>query len=243
MHSVIFLGSKPVGYRCLQLLIGAQEALGLRVAGVLTRARSEFSGESDLAQLAAQHGIPLIATPDEMPECDILYSVQYHRILRAAHIAKARRIALNLHMAPLPEYRGSNQFSFAIIDGAATFGATIHAIDEGIDSGDILFEKRFPLPPGCWVDELYTLTLEASVALFEETLPQVAAGTFSRTPQASLAAARGSSLHYKKDIGTLKQIDLSWPEERILRHIRATSMPGFEPPYTVIGGHKISLSR
>ena len=158
--------------------------------GILTQSRKEFGGESDLTALAAQHGIPVIASPDEIPECDVLYSVQYHQILKPAQIAKAAEIALNLHMAPLPEYRGANQFSYAIIDGATTFGTTIHAIDEGIDSGDILFEKRFPVPTGCWVNELYDLTLEASVALFEEALPEIAAGDFRRiTPGRAVSGA------------------------------------------------------
>ena len=38
-----------------------------------------------------------------------------------------------------------------------------------------------------------------------------------------------------------KIIDLNWPEEKIWRHIRATSMPGFPPPYTVVNGLKINL--
>lgn len=66
-------------------------------------------------------------------------------ILNAEHIGHAKNIALNLHMAPLPEYRGCNQFSFAIADNKKEFGTTIHKMDTGIDHGNILFEKRFPI--------------------------------------------------------------------------------------------------
>src|SRR4051812_13850549 len=103
--SVVFLGSKPIGYCCLQYLIANQETLNITVAAVLTQRRKEFDGYNDLAALAASHNIPVLDHPDEMPECDILYSVQYHIILSQAHIDKARQIAVNLHMAPLPEYR------------------------------------------------------------------------------------------------------------------------------------------
>jgi methionyl-tRNA formyltransferase len=240
--SIIFLGSKPVGYQCLRHLLQVQESLGLRVTGVLTQARKEFDGDQDVAGLAAAHHVPLIPSPDELPDCDILYSVQYHRILQQQHIDRAGQIAVNLHMAPLPEYRGCNQFSFAILDGRESFGTSIHRIDTRIDHGDLLFEKRFPVPPDCWVTDLYELTHDASVALFSETLPDIAAGRYTMIPQSALVAERGSSIHYRKDIQAIKEIDLSWPKDRIERHIRATSMPGFEPPYAILGGRKIYFS-
>ena len=46
-------------------------------------------------------------------------------------------------------------------------------------------------------------------------------------------------LHYRNEINKLKRIDLSWDTDKINRYIRATSMNGFEPPFTVIGGKKI----
>jgi methionyl-tRNA formyltransferase len=220
-----------------------REGLGLEVAGVLTQGRKEFGGEHDLAALAGMHGIPVFESPEDIPACDIIYSVQYHLILKQRHIDKAREIALNLHMAPLPEYRGCNQFSFAIVDGKKEFGTTIHEMDAGIDHGDILFEKRFAIPEDCWVQELYELTLDASVALFENTLPAIVAGDYTKTPQQALIGARGSSIHYRKDIAALKVIDLNWDADSISRHVRATSMPGFEPPYAFVGEHKVYFSR
>lgn len=237
--SIVFLGSKPIGYACLQHLIGIQESLKVHLAGVLTQQRNEFSGDSDLAALAGANNIPVFRSLDELPECDIIYSVQYHEILKQRHIDKAQQIALNLHMAPLPEYRGSNQFSFAILEGKEMFGTTVHRIDVRIDHGDILAEKRFPVPKNCWVKALYDLTEAASLELFRESLPEIIAGGYTLTSQRSLEEQRGSSLHFRKEMAALKQIDLSWDAEKISRHIRATAMPGFEPPYTMIGDRKV----
>jgi methionyl-tRNA formyltransferase len=239
MKKVVFLGSKPIGYRCFEYLLSAAPSLSIEVCGLLTQARKEFDGDADLALLAAQHNVPIIANPDEIPDCDLLYSVQYHLILKPHHIAKAKEIALNLHMAPLPEYRGSNQFSFAIIDGKKEFGTTIHEMDARIDHGDILYQKRFAIPEGCWINDLYQLTFDASVALFKETLADIVAGRYTKTPQQSLATKYGTSLHYRSEIASLKEIDMDWDAEKIERHIRATSMPGFEPPYFLMDGRKI----
>jgi methionyl-tRNA formyltransferase len=236
---VIFLGSKPIGYDCLQYLIEKKDNLNIEITGLLTNSRKEFGNTHDLSQLAALHNIPILASLNDMPSCDIIYSVQYHQILTQEHINKAKEIAVNLHMAPLPEYRGSNQFSFAIIEGKTEFGTTIHRIDHRIDNGDILFQKRFPIPLGCWVQDLYQHTYNASINLFRQTLGHIISGNYTPVPQSVLAGKYGTSLHYRSEMQSLKEIDLNWQKEIIEQHIRATSMPGFEPPYCVIGGKKV----
>ena len=237
--TIVFLGSKPIGYECLDFLIQQKSNLNIRIIGVLTKVRKEFSAAYDLAALAEEHDIPVMAQLEDIPECDIIYSVQYHEILKQQHLSKARQVAVNLHMAPLPEYRGSNQFSFAILEEKVEFGTTIHCMDAGVDNGDILFQKRFSIPENCWVGDLYQLTYKASVNLFRQTLGHIVEGKYSRLPQNLLIGKYGTSLHYRSEMADIKQINLLWNKEKIERHIRATSMPGFEPPYCVINGQKV----
>jgi len=241
MHpkKLVFLGSKPVGYQCFSHLLAMREELNIEVIALLTNARKEFGNSHDLGVLAESHHIPIIDEINDIPDCDIIYSVQYHKILSATHISKAKQATVNLHMAPLPEYRGSNQFSYAIIDNKKEFGTTIHLIDTGIDHGDILFQKRFPIPEHCKVNMLYDLTFDASLELFRDTLADVVNNHYTPIPQTTLEEKYGTSLHYKKDIHKLKEIDLGWDKEKIERHIRATSMPGFEPPFCIINGEKL----
>ncbi len=239
---VVFLGAKPIGYHCLEHLLQQQEKLDIRLLGVRTRLRPQFDSRYDLAALARDHGVPLLDSLEELPECDVLYSVQHHELLRREHIAKAGTIAVNLHLAPLPEYRGCNQFSFAIMDEAREFGVTLHEMDHRIDHGDILFEQRFPVSPSCWVDELYDKSVVAARALFAETLPLLLAGHYTKIPQAELLAQRGSAIHYRSEITALKEIDLDMPLAEIEKRVRATAMPGFELPYCLIGGQKVYFS-
>ncbi len=244
IQTVVFLGSKPIGYQCFTHLLEQQDMLGYRIIGLLTQQRTEFAGTADLAQLAAQHGIPVLDTATDLPETDLLYSVQYHAILTPAQLAKAHVAAINLHMAPLPDYRGANQFSMALLDGKTEFGTTIHLMDARIDHGDILFQKRFPVPEACWVEDLYSLTAVASLELFKDTLPDVLSGQYTPVPQQELEAQYGSQLHYKSKIRTLKELPETVCSEQLLRTVRATSMPGFEPPYLrTASGEKIYLVR
>jgi methionyl-tRNA formyltransferase len=190
------MGSKAIGYDCLAHLL---QNPAVQVVAALSNDNARFDASKSVVALATEHQIPVLADLNALPEeIDILYSVQYHQILKQAHINKAK-LALNLHMAPLPEYRGSNQFSYAIIEQKKTFGV-------------------------------------------KSSLPSILQNTFTTTPQQALETERGTSLHYRSEIAELKRIDLSWPQDKIERHIRATSMPGFAPPYCLINGKKLELA-
>lgn len=236
---LVFLGSKPIGYKCLQYLLTHKEILDVDVVGIATHLRTEFGSGSDLKELAREFDVPLISNLDEIPECDIIYSVQHHELLKAAHIAKASKIALNLHLAPLPEYRGCNQFSFAIMDEVKEFGVSIHEMDTRIDHGALLFEERFSVPENCWVNDLYELTFSAGLRLFEASIADLISGNYTKTPQSELLKTRKEHLHFRNEIQQLKQIDLDQDAATIVKTIRATYMPGFEPPFTMMGDKKI----
>ena len=89
MHpkKVVFLGSKPIGYECFAHLIAEQSALNIQIIGLLTHSRKEFGNAHDINILAEEHKIPILDSLANLPECDIIYSVQYHQILKADHIA------------------------------------------------------------------------------------------------------------------------------------------------------------
>lgn len=243
MKKVVFLGTKPIGYDSLAYLLSLQEALNYKIIAVATKTRTEFGTDKNIESLADQHGIKVLDDHETIPECDIIYSVQYHKILKQADIAKAKIIAINLHLAPLPDYRGCNQFSFAIFHGAKTFGVTIHQIDEGIDSGAILFEDRFPMDEKWWVKDLFEESNIRGLELLKSTWVEILSGNYKLVNQATLIAERGLNIHYRKDIEQLKRIDLNEDARKMKAKIRATYMPGFEPPYCEIDGKKIYFTQ
>lgn len=235
---VVFLGSKKIGLECLRILCELQEPLRIDIVGVLTNVRG-----AEMRDFCGAHSLPLLGSLEEYlstPDVDIGISVQYHEILKKRHIEHAKLI-VNLHMAPLPEYRGCNQFSFAILDRVSTFGTTIHLLEEGIDSGPIIAERRFAVGPDVWVNDLYLKTFTESVQLFRETLPSLVSGDFRPIAQESLIEARGTQLHLRREIEEIKKLELSWGKEKLERHIRATFMPGFSPPYFFCSGVKIGV--
>lgn len=240
---IIFLGSKRVGYDCLQYLLEHKSSLGITLEGVLTNNNLRLDPKANIVRLCQIWNVPIIPNLSfflSLPDTDIVLSVQYHEILRKEHITKAKQIAVNLHMAPLPEYRGCNQFTYAILDNAKVFGTTLHRLEEGIDSGAIISERRFPIPRKCFVEDLYKKTEKESILLFKHTIKSIINGRFTLTPQKKYR--RKSSIHYRHEIEQLKEIDWNWSKEKIERYIRATTMPGFEGPFIKMHNKKIQCT-
>ncbi len=241
--SIVFLGSKAIGYDCLKHLLDNQSVLNVEVIAALVKADHLLADEGkNILHLCEENDLVVLPNLDyllDFESLDYLISVQYHQILKAEHLSVAKELALNLHMAPLPEYRGCNQFSFAIANEAKTFGTSIHVMNEDIDAGDLLFEKRFAMPEDVWVKDLYQLTVEASLELFKESLPKLLSGDYTARRQSSLLLERGSNTYFRNQIDDLKRIDLSWTKEKIARHIRATWFPPYDPPYYLEDGIRI----
>lgn len=235
---VVFLGGKSIGAFCLQHLIEQQELYAIDIVAAMTKQNKALDNADTVYSICNENGIELCKQLKDIPFCDIIISVQYHEILKQIDIDKAKEVAVNLHMAPLPEYRGCNQFSFAIIDKKKEFGTTLHVMTPGIDDGDIIAERRFVVKENCWVEELYKKTFEESKLLFVNQIVSIINNQFKTQKQSSLIAERGSSYHFRNEIKALKIIDESWPEEKKALHVRATFMGGFEPPYSVVNGEK-----
>jgi methionyl-tRNA formyltransferase len=241
MKKIVFFGSKKIGFECLQILYNLQKKTDFSIIGVLTNKRGD-----DIRNFCAVHQLSIIESLDDyllLNDVDIAISVQYHLILKKVHITKAKEITVNLHMAPLPEYRGCNQFSFAILNNDKIFGTTFHRLEEGVDSGAIMFEKRFQIPDNCWVENLHELTFKKTIELFEEHIIAIINGNYDLLPQDTYIGVRTCSIHYRNEIEKIKEIDLTWDKEKIERHIRASYMPGFEPPYTFIGATKLYFNK
>lgn len=237
--NIVFMGAKDIGAQCLEILVDFCSTNPQHsILGVLTNQRGV-----SISECCREKGIVEIASLDEflnLSGVDLLISVQYHEILQQRHISNAK-LAVNLHMAPLPEYRGCNQFTYAILHERREFGTTIHVIDEGVDTGDILFEDRFAINPNMWVSDLYDLTVLRSAELFKASIPKLISGCYQKTPQSQLIGKRGSMTGFRKDIEELKFIKNFSSRSEFDRQIRATSMPGFSPPYVLIKGERFDI--
>lgn len=90
--------------------------------------------------------------------CDLFVSMSFNQIFKSELINLPKYKTINCHAGKLPFYRGRNILNWALINDEKSFGITVHYIDEGIDTGDIILQREFPITD----EDNYNTLLETS---------------------------------------------------------------------------------
>jgi hypothetical protein len=169
-RKAVVLGS---GSLAIQVADWFRDNQSYELLGVVCR-RSEPEWTPKLTAWAAGHDVPCWCGHEEVRGEDfVAFSCFYDRILDRAFIDRCR-LALNLHAAPLPRYRGMRPVNWALKNGEREHGVTIHGIDEGIDTGPIYSQVKFTIWPD--VDEVrdvYARCLRHGWTLFTDTMERI----------------------------------------------------------------------
>lgn len=78
-------------------------------------------------------------------ESDLFVSMSFNQIFKKEIIGIPKLGVINCHAGKLPFYRGRNILNWALINDEKEFGITVHYIDEGIDTGDIINQYIYPI--------------------------------------------------------------------------------------------------
>lgn len=87
---------------------------------------------------------------------ELFVSMSFNQIFRKKLMFLPRMGTINCHAGKLPFYRGRNILNWALINDEKEFGITVHYVDEGIDTGDILNQRIYPITD----DDNYATLLE-----------------------------------------------------------------------------------
>lgn len=107
------------------------------------------------------------------------------RILKRSTFTIPRVGCVNLHLGKVPEYRGLPPGFWELYDGQAAAGATVHFIDEGLDTGDIVGEDEIDIDPNDDPDSLRKKLDVRGAELLAQCVLDLAAGRAVRKPQRS----------------------------------------------------------
>lgn len=162
---------------------------------------------------------------------DLVITAFYHRLLSPALYRIPSLGAWNVHLADAERYRGAFPSIRALINGDATYSATIHRIDSGIDSGDILAKTEFPIPAGSTGRDLYFLMVEKGEELFRQHWPDLLSGravNMTREQDGSRAETM-----FRRDLTHRVE-----PDPDLVRRVLALTFPPFPPPFFTAGGRR-----
>ena len=154
---------------------------------------------------------------------DLFVSMSFNQILRKMIIEAAPLGFINCHAGALPFYRGRNPLNWALINDEKYFGITAHYVDEDIDTGDIIIQRKVDI----FEDDDYASLLEKAFVKCSEVLAEaiitIAEGKVVRIKQKDLDPYGfycGMRRHGDE------AIDWKLQSRRIHNLIRAISFPG-----------------
>jgi len=77
--------------------------------------------------------------------CDLFVSMSFDQIFKQKIISLPRYKIINCHAGKLPFYRGRNVLNWVLINDEKEFGITVHYVDSGIDTGDIILQRTYSI--------------------------------------------------------------------------------------------------
>lgn len=191
---VVFMGTPDFAVPCLEKLI----SYGCDVVGVFTQpdkpvGRKRIITPPAVKVCAEKHGIDVFQ-PEKMKdgtaleiikklEPDLIVVVAYGKILPKEILESAPLGCINIHGSLLPKLRGAAPIQWSVINGDEYSGVTSMMMNEGLDTGDMLVERRVKIGFNETSGELYDRLSFIGADVLEETLKKLEDGTLERTPQ------------------------------------------------------------
>jgi methionyl-tRNA formyltransferase len=224
---VVYAADRDIGVWVLQYLLERKvypKALLLSETGRATHANMLHEMCNYLADEAILVG-KSFREPDALKfmqdlEPDYIVCIHFPYIIPKAVLDIPRYGVLNLHPAYLPYNRGWHTPSWAILE-ETPIGATLHFMDEGVDTGDIIHQKRLTPSPADTANSLYQKLKQLEIEVFKDAWPQIEDTTYSRT----LQSQNSGTDHKRKDLFSKEiqqlQLDEILPVRTIFQKLRA----------------------
>lgn len=236
--SLVFFGSGPVAASSLQHL-----AANFAIEAVITKpVPAHHRGSFPVIDMAEKLQLPLHFTTDKSSLNELLQTknfsspvgvvVDYGIIISPGVIDSFPLGIINSHFSLLPQWRGADPITFAILSGQKITGVSLMKIVPALDEGMLLSQQEISVHPSDTTPSLTDRLVKLSNTMLSRDLPEYIDGQLSLTHQ----SAEGTSYSRKitKQDGTL---DTSKPTEVLERQVRAFA--GWPKSRVNVFGHTI----
>jgi phosphoribosylglycinamide formyltransferase-1 len=139
---------------------------GLKTAVVESKGRQRADHDNEVIARLHQHNV------------DIVCLAGYMRILSPRFVEAFPQRILNIHPSLLPDFPGLHPQQQALAAGVAESGCTVHFVDEQVDHGAIILQRRVSVLPGDTEDSLAVRILEQEHGAYPEAIARVLSGHY-----------------------------------------------------------------
>jgi len=189
--------------------------------------------DESLKKIAVKNGIDFIIMKDvnkktniqklKKYKADLYVSMSFNQIIKKELLLLPKLGFINCHAGALPFYRGRNILNWALINDEKFFGVSVHFIDEGIDTGDLILQKKYKIRDK---DNYSSLLLRASnhcSYLLYKAIVSIKDKRYKKIKQINIDKKGSYCRGRNKDDEFIKWSDSG---RKIFNHIRAISKPG-----------------
>lgn len=239
---ILFVGGVEFSRHCLQEVVNH----GGSVVGVMTVQRKDAKFNSDyvdLGETASALGIPVhyvekIRSPESVElirsiSPDVIFVFGFSQLISKEILDIPRLGCVGTHPALLPRNRGRHPLIWALVEGLTQSGLTFFYLDEGADSGDILWQEPFAIKLEDDASTLYEKIRSLASKGIAEFLPQLMNNTAPRISQDASQAT-----YWPKR--TARDGEIQWGQSSmtIYNLVRALTHP-YPGSHTFLGKEKI----
>lgn len=242
---IVFFGTPDFAAGALQALLDS----GHTVLAVVTqpdkaKGRSKTPVCSPVKECALKAGLPVlqpvrVKAPEAVEAlraygADVFVVAAFGQILSKEILDIPQFGCLNIHASLLPAYRGASPIQWAVINGEEKTGVTIMQMNEGVDTGDILYQKEIRLAEKETGDSLFERLAVLGAEAIVEALALLASGKLVPKAQCEEKATHTGMI--RKDMG---KIDWSMSAEKLARLVRGLN--SWPSAYTFWEGKQLKI--
>jgi phosphoribosylglycinamide formyltransferase-1 len=106
---------------------------------------------------------------------ELVVCAGYMHLLTPAFLERFPNRVVNVHPAPLPDFPGAHPLEDVLAAHAPAAAATVHYVDEGVDTGPVIASEQVPVLPGDTVETLRARVHEAEHRLLPRVVRELCA--------------------------------------------------------------------
>jgi len=223
---IVLAGKNNVAVASLNYLINELNVKHENILVVCNKSETGCDGwQLSLRKRARELGISEITLEESEKRADFFISLEFDQIIRPERFRTDK--LFNIHFSLLPKYKGMYTSIWPILNGDVKSGTTLHVIDVGIDTGDIIDQDAFVLTEHECSKDLYLKLIDSSIKLFQKNARHILNHSYIKKPQ----GFQKSSYFSKASICFKSiHIDLNKTAWEIGRQIRAFSFRDYQLP-------------
>ncbi|GAB1448385.1 methionyl-tRNA formyltransferase [Bacteroidota bacterium] len=154
--------------------------------------------------------------------CDLFVSLSFNQIFKERIINLPPLKTINCHAGKLPFYRGRNILNWALINDEKEFGITVHYVDEGIDTGDIILQKVYPISDNDDYGTILNIAFKECAIILHEAIIKLIEGTVIPIKQAEIHPV---GFYCGKRVEGDEEVNWHQSSREIFNFIRAVANP------------------